>query len=184
MSLAITEVQASVVINGVAYPNGCYTDGLTINCPLGALDARIEEAKRISPPEMPGHASNGTFDSQPVYQSPAQCNAAISRLSDTLADTLYWFRKAIYETRVLTSEAATGVRDYVRIYAMRAMSYGESIYQHRRRGEDADNLCRKYVDGANKQVSRLFALVQAEAAAGNRDLEGTGLNPYTSPYNN
>ena len=75
-------------------------------------------------------------------------------------------------------------RDYIRVYSMRAMSYGESIYNHGRRGEDADFLCQEYVTKAEAEVSRLFALVRAEAAAGNRDLEGTGLNPNASPYNN
>ena len=192
VSLNMTGAQASVVIDGVAYPDGCRKTlatvrGLTswhVVCPAGALDERVEDAKRISPPEMPGHSSNGTIPRQPAHQKPIQCDAAINRLNNKLADTKYWFRQAIYRTRVLTTEAATGLRDYIRAYAMRAMSYGESIYAHRRRGEDADGLCREYVDRAYDEVTRLFALVRAEAAAGNRDLEGTGLNPNTSPYNN
>ena len=190
--LNMTGAQASVVIDGVSYPDGCRKTSTTDNgltssqvvCPLDALDERVEAAKRISPPEMPGHSSNGNFTAQPAFQKPIQCNAAVSRLNDKLADTQYWFREAIYRTRVLTAEAATHIRDYIRTYSMRAMSYGESIYNHGRRGEDADGLCREYVDQAYEQVSRLFALVRADAAAGNRDLEGTGLNPNASPYNN
>ena len=184
VSFSMIDAEASVVIDGIAYPNGCYRELTAVKCPKGALDKRVEDAKRISPPKMPGHSSNGTVASQPVHQPPVQCRAAVSRLNDKLADTQYWFRQAIYRTRVLTSAAASGVRDYIRAYAMQAMSYGESIYQHGRRGEDTDSLCREYVDKAYGEVNRLFMLVRAEAAAGNRDLENTGLNPNASSYNN
>ncbi len=184
VSFNVIEAQASVVIDGVAYPDGCYKASTLVQCPSGALAEQTEAAKRISPPKMPGHSSNGTVAPQPAHQPPIQCEAAVSRLNDKLADTQYWFRQAIYRTRVLTSTAASGVRDYIRAYAMRAMNYGESIYRHKRRGEDADGLCREYVDKAYVEVSRLFTLVRAEAAAGNRDLENTGLNARTSPYNN
>ena len=127
--LNMSGAQASVVIDGVAYPDGCRKTSTTDNgltssqvvCPLGALDERVETAKRVSPPEMPGHSSNGNFTAQPAFQYPDKCNAAIVQFSNTLANTQHWFRDAIYETRELTAEAGSGVRDYIRTYSMRAM---------------------------------------------------------------
>ena len=186
MSFAASNVAnagASVVIGGVAYPSGCIKTATGIHCPNGALDKHIEKGKRLSPPKMIGRSSNGKVTRQPVYQPPAQCEPAIVRLNNKLGEARVWLRTVIYRSRVLTAQAATGVRDYITTYSMRAMSYGRSIYNNGRRGENADQLCREYVDGAFIEVAQLFALVQAEAAAGNRDLENTGLNRRPSVYN-
>jgi len=182
-SFNVANAGASVVIGGVAYPSGCTETATGIHCPKGALNQHIEKSKRISPPKMPGHSSNGRVARQPVYQPPVQCERAVVRLNHKLGEARVWFRTAIYRSRVLTAQAASGVRDYITTYSMRAMSYGRSIYSNGRRGENADQLCREYVDEAFKQVAQLFTLVQAEAAAGNRDLENTGLNRRPSVYN-
>jgi len=64
------------------------------------------------------------------------------------------------------------------------MTRGESIYRHRKRGQDADSICSTYIDNAHVELKRVITLLRSEAAKGNRDLIGTGLNPRESQYNN
>lgn len=184
-------------VNTEPLPNGCRRVLKKVNrvtnwdivCPNESINPSVEAAKRRDPSSFGGHASRDSFKARKpmVHQNATKCLAAEERMNRTLGETNNWFRGQLYSnTRHLTAEAATTVRDRLNSWSMRAMDYGQSIYRHRRQqdGEDGDGLCEAYIDKAHVELKRVWALVKAEAAKGNADLVGTDLDIRHSPYNN
>ncbi len=149
--------------------------------------AGAERFKLLKPRSMGGHASApGSFVRQASAPQSIRCLAEERNLSDVYGVVSRWFRVVIYgdhDKRVLTQPAAYSVRDKIFAYIKREISIGRGKFAAARRGEDADGLCADHMIGARLEALRVFNIVKSEGARGNRDLEGTGLNPRTSVYN-
>ena len=191
--------QASVIIDGQEFPDGCKriekeVNGLQtwgISCPKGAdrrqYEAYIERQKHRQAPSFGGWASGDDVKRQAPIQQYVKCKAATREFHETLAINLEWFHQTLYgpaHKRVFTARAITSVRDRLRSWGMGVMERGKSIFRHRKRGEDGDGLCTTYIENAHIELNRVVTLLRREAAKGNRDLIGTGLNPHESQYNN
>lgn len=194
-SFIATSAHSEVRIHGQNFPDGCreitrIVDEVRmwgVDCPTELNNPRIERSKAFRPPLFGGFPSDSSVKRQPAFQSFARCDAALDGINNTLGDVMGWFHEVINgppSSRVLTAEAALSVNDRLRSYIMNIMDHGESIYRNRKRGEDGAGKCAEFIKVYHDNLKYVFALVKSEAAKGNRDLIGTGLNPYQSQYNN
>ena len=104
-----------------------------------------------------------------------------------LASFLNWLRSSEYsapEDRELTAMASHQLHQNIRSWGMGIKDRGLSIYRHRKRGEDGDRMFADFIREGHEELTRVVALARFEASKGNRDLDGTGLNPRPSEYNN
>lgn len=192
--LSISGGRADVRIHGQNFPDGCREITRTINgtqmwgvdCPIRDIDPRIERGKRVDPPSFGGFPSNNSVKRQPEFQRNVRCKASIHTFMNHLGSTV---NRLTYDlngpprVRRFTSEAARGTRNRLRSWGMGIMDRGNSIYRNRRAGEDGDGLCAIYMGKAQQELTRVINLLKTEAAKGNRDLTGTGLNSFPSVYN-
>ncbi len=148
---------------------------------------QAERLKRTPPRSMGGHNSvPGTISRQALASSPKRCLAEVKKYLYVLNDITNWFKPVIYGShskRVLTGQAASRVRDMLFGYITSEIDIGKRKFAAAKRGEDASGLCVNHIIAAKRETLRVFNIVKTEAAAGNRDLEGTGLNPMASVYN-
>lgn len=144
-----------------------------------------ERTKRTPPRSMGGHASiPGTIARQAPAPRPIRCLAEERKISNVHGMITMWFREVIYgDQRVLTARAAYRVRDKITAYIKYEISIARDKFAAAKRGEDADGFCANHLIAAKNEALRVFNIVKIEAANGNRDLEGTGLNPRPSVYN-
>lgn len=85
--------------------------------------------------------------------------------------------------RFFTQRAAKYMHNKLESYTKRAIRDAENRYRFAKRGEDTTGLCVGYLTEATAEVERIHQLLLSEAEKGNRDLDGTGLNPHVSQYN-
>ena len=194
---SVSESQATsseyVWIEGYKYPGSCKKVVRTRNgrqewgvfCPRVDYIPEIEDGKRKHAPSLGGFASRNV-PRQPMPSSPEPCYAAIERFSKKAGAPIKWLRTAIYghpKHRFFTQPAARYMHNKLESYSKRAIRDAENMYQWARRGENATALCVDFLNEATIEVERIHKLLVSEAAKGNRDLDGTGLNPYASDYN-
>ncbi len=193
--LISTSTHSEVRINGQNFPDGCReirrlvdeVERWGVDCPVQENNSQIERSKVFKPSLFGGFPSDSSVKRQPEFQTFAKCDAALDDINNTLGDVMSWFHQVIYGpplARVLTAEAALSVNDRLRSYIIVIMERGESIYRNRKRGEDGAGKCAEFIKPYHENLKYVFALVKSEAAKGNRDLTGTGLNAFQSQYNN
>lgn len=145
-----------------------------------------ERIKRQRASLLGGHASPSHIGGEPMPQSPTKCLAAIQDYLHVGGNVSVWFDRVIYgkyNGRVLTGQAALRVRDRLLNYISREIGVAKEKYAAAYRGQKQNTLCTGHIADAKRETLRVFNLVKAEAAKGNRDLEGTGLNSGVSVYN-
>ena len=192
MGLVSFSAQASVLIDGKEYQDGCYkmvrgNGTWGIICPTETHQEVAERIKQRRPGKLPGFASSpGSFKPESTPQSAKKCLLMMAEFGYLQGALSHWTHQVLYgdpHERVLTARAAYTVRDMLEAYMRREIGVAERKFRASRRDENALKLCVDHVKGAMAEFSRIFDLVQAEAAKGNRDLAGTGLNQRTSIYN-
>lgn len=185
------ESHSATWIQGHKYPDGCReytlaTDEWGVRCPSMTSNPQNNYWSKRKVEKLPGHASIVEVAPEPKFQEPIRCRAAVKRMEVTSGILWKWFNIAKYGTpdeRVLTGPVAKEVYDRLRAYIMLAIEAGENKYRFGTRYEDRDGACATYIDASRQELLRVFRIVQVEAAKGNRDLLGTGLNPRPSKFN-
>ena len=185
------QANAATWINGHKYPDGCKEYTLAtgewgVQCP--SMDSNPQNTYWSSRTvnQLPGHASTVEITPEPKFQEPDQCRAATKRMEIVSGIIWEWFNTAKYGTpdeRVLTGPVAKEVGERFRTYIIRSIETGRKKYRFGTRYEDRDGACATYIDASRQELLRVFHIVQAEAAKGNRDLIGTGLNSRPSQFN-
>lgn len=186
-----TQADAATWIRGYKYPDGCKEYTLAtgewgVRCPSMDSNPQNKYWSNRGIEQLPGHASAGRITPEPKFQEPDQCLEASRQMSLTSGTIFKWFRIAKFGTpdeRVLTGPVADEVGQRLRTYMMLAIETGQNKYRFGTRYEDRDGICADYIETSRREVIRVFEIVKAEAAKGNRDLIGTGLNPRPSKFN-
>jgi len=189
--LCSAQADAAIWIRGHKYPDGCKEYTLAtgewgVQCP--SMDSNPQNTYWSSRTvnQLPGHASTVEITPEPMFQEPDQCRAATKRMETVSGIIWEWFNTAKYGTpdeRVLTGPVAKEVGERLRTYIIRSIETGRKKYRFGKRHEDRDGACATHIDASRQELLRVFNIVKAEAAKGNRDLIGTGLNPRPSQFN-
>ena len=178
-------------IRGHEYPNGCKEYTLAtgewgVRCPPMNSNPQNKYWSNRKVETLPGHASIVEVAPEPKFQNPIKCRSAKKRMEATFGILWKWFNVVRYGTpneRVLTGPVAKEVYERLRTYILLAIEAGDNKYRFGTRYEDRDGACATHIDASRQEVLRVFRIVQAEAAKGNRDLLGTGLNSRPSQFN-
>lgn len=187
-----TASKADVFINGTKYRDGCYGYNMPggrfgIKCPVERRDPKADFHRNMRIPSYGGHASTFQRTRQDRgFQSFNECQSHIARFSVEVSDfnsQMGVILRGRPEQRVLTYRAAKWVKERLRSHGMNVIQIAEDKYRFRKRGEDGSN-CIAALEEGRKEFRRVVRLIRSEAAKGNRDLVGTGLNPHVSLYNN
>lgn len=185
------QADASTWINGFKYPDGCKEYRLEtgvwgVKCPSMNSNPQNKYWSNREVKQLPGHASRVEIAPEPKFQKPVRCKAAAKQMESTYGNVYNWFRRVRYGTindRVLTGPVAKEVYEQLRSYTMQAIDTGQNKYRFGTRYEDRDGACADHIEDSRHELLRIFNIVKAEAAKGNRDLIGTGLNPRPSKFN-
>ena len=189
-----TSSKADVLIDGHWYRDGCYGYSMPggqfgIKCPVEIRDPKADFHRKKQVPPYGGHTSSfqGTRQKNNGFQSFTRCRDRISRFSGEVGSFNQWMLYVLRgrpDQRILTYNAAKWVKERLRSYGMHVIDIAENKYRFRKRGEDGVGNCIAALEQGRREFHRVVALIKSEAAKGNRDLAGTGLNPHVSPYNN
>lgn len=187
----IAEAHSATWIQGHKYPDGCKEYTLAtgewgVQCLSMDSNPQNSYWSKRKVGRLPGHASTVEIAPEPKFQEPDQCLDAVKRMEITSGVVWEWFNTAKYGTpdeRVLTGPVAKEVGERLRTYIIRSIETGRNKYRFGTRYEDRDGACATYIDASRQELLRVFNIVRAEAAKGNRDLIGTGLNPRPSKFN-
>ncbi len=187
----IIEAHSATWIQGHKYPDGCREYTLAtgewgIQCPSMDSNPQNKYWSTRKVEKLPGHASIVEVAPEPKFQEPDQCLEASRRMSLTSGTIGKWFNTTKFGTsdeRVLTGPVADEVGEQLRTYMMLAIEAGQNKYRFGTRYEDRDGACAAHIEASRREVTRVFEIVKTEAAKGNRDLIGTGLNPRPSKFN-
>lgn len=171
-------------------PKHCWAyekaDGWGIKCPDFVNEQSFKRQRDRPASTLPGHSSDDGAFVPSVDESPEQCVVAIEELTLRAGQFTSWLRGVRFGgdfNGVLTGDAAYEVGQIIHSYTLQMEEEGKRKYLHSRRGGNGDQLCTDHVNFAISEIIRIAQLVIDEANKGNRDLTGTGLNAYESPYN-
>ncbi len=185
------QANASTWINGLKYPDGCKKYTLStgewgVKCPSMDSNPQNNYWSNRDVQQLPGHASTVKITPEPKFQKSIRCESAIRQMQATYGSIFNWLHKVRYGTpddRVLTGPVTKEIYEQWRSFAMHEIKAGRNKYRFGTRYEDRDGACADHVEKARQMLLNRFKMVKAEAAKGNRDLLGTGLNPRPSKFN-
>ena len=194
VSVSPAHSDGSVWIEGYKYRAGCQKVVRTRNgqkewgvfCPRIDHVPAIEKAKRKHAPSLGGFPSSPAVKRQPTSPDPTPCYEAADILATKSVEMRRWLRNAMYaavHARFFTHRAAKHMHDLVQSYTSRAIRHAKNRYRYAKRGQDGTEFCVNYLKEAKAELDRIHNLLLNEADKGNRDLDGTGLNPFASQYN-
>jgi len=191
LTLWVVQANAATWIQGHKYPDGCKEYTLSpsewgVRCPSMDSNPQNKYWSNRKVEKLPGHASIAEVAPEPKFQEPDRCLAATKRMSLTSGTIWKWFNTTKFGTpdeRVLTGPVADEVGDRLRTYIILAIEAAQNKYRFGTRYEDRDGACAAHIKASRQEVIRVFKIVKAEAAKGNRDLLNIGLNPRPSRFN-
>ncbi|KKL76564.1 hypothetical protein LCGC14_2043640 [marine sediment metagenome] len=189
--LCSAQADAATWIRGHKYPTGCKLYTLAsgewgVRCPSMNSNPQNNYWSNRKVEILPGHASIAEVAPEPKFQEPIKCRAAMKRMEATSGALWKWFNIVRYGTpdeRELTGPVAKEMYERLRTYMLLAIETGDNKYRFGTRYEDRDGACANHINASRQEVLRVFNIVKAEGARGNRDLIGTGLNPRPSQFN-
>lgn len=134
---------------------------------------------------MPGHPSSPGDFVPSTAEDPHQCQEVIYEYT-----TLNSYTRTILDNiqrgrvkRTLTATAAYHANNTLENYYKTAVETARRKYSWSERNSGGDAACTAHIRFAISEHRRVGGIINAEIDKGNRDLAGTGLNPYTSEYN-
>lgn len=160
--------------------------GWGIKCPSKVNERIANNARNQALPILPGHDSNNNAYTPSTLGHPTKCVVAIENLVKRAGQFTSWLRRVRFGGEFygrLTADAAYEVGELIHSYTIQVEREGKRKYNLSPRGGNGDALCTQHIEFGTSEIIRIAQIVIDEANKGNRDLSGTGLNPYASQYN-
>lgn len=183
-------------------PDGCMLvnakAGWEINCPPVKDEKRRAYVLKRKAPVLPGHASDlppvklppvknegGGVTSYELSDYPSACRPARIAFADHGGMFIGFLRRERNSSAVdsLTNEAAYNVEQLVRYYMSIVDREATAKFRYSKRGGNGDAICTAHFDVGKAELVRIGQIIIDELNKGNRDLMGTGLNPYAHETN-
>ena len=169
-----------------------------IKCPPVKDEKRRAYVLKRKAPKLPGHASElpivkgpsvknqeGAVTSYVLPDYPTQCRTARTAFTDHGGMFIGFIRRERNSSAAnsLTNEAAYNVEQLVRKYIDVIDREAIAKFRYSKRGGNGDALCTVHFDVGKAELIRIGQIIIDELNKGNRDLAGTGLNPYAHETN-
>ena len=183
-------------------PDGCRLvkakAGWEIKCPPVKDEERRAYVLKRKTPQLPGHASDlppvnvppvkdegGGVTSYELADYPSACRPARIAFADHGGMFIGFLRRERNSSAAnsLTNEAAYNVEQLVRNYISTVDREAVAKFRYSKRGGNGDAICTAHFGVGKEELIRIGQIIIDELNKGNRDLTGTGLNPYAHETN-